>query len=252
LSFIASPPGPPPEGFAVIAMGVSGSGKSTLGALLARELDCPFLEGDDFHDTSSVAKMRAGQPLVDDDRWPWLDRLGLAVGEVLASQGRVVAACSALRRGYRERLRAAIGAPTRFVLLDASRDELLRRLEDRSGHYMPGEPARQPVGHAGAAGRRRSGVPAGRGRGRPKQLCGMTRAWLAESSSTRGSFIDEREITGPTASTASARATNASAWPARRRRRPGLGSPPRSSRARASSRRSPRAALTERCPPPRA
>ena len=118
-------------------MGVSGSGKSTLGALLARRLDCPFLEGDDFHDAQAVAKMSAGQPLDDADRWPWLDRLGLAAGEVVASGGRVVAACSALKRGYRERLRAAIGAPTRFVLLDAGQDELLRRLTQRSGHYMP-------------------------------------------------------------------------------------------------------------------
>jgi gluconokinase len=126
-----------PAGFAVIAMGVSGSGKSTLGALLARELGCPFLEGDDFHDAQAVAKMRAGQPLDDDDRRPWLDRLGAAAGEALRSGGQVVAACSALRRPYRERLRAAISAPTRFVLLDAGYDELLRRLTQRAGHYMP-------------------------------------------------------------------------------------------------------------------
>ncbi|TCS10013.1 gluconokinase [Caulobacter sp. BK020] len=131
------PPPPRLAPFAVIAMGVSGSGKSTLGALLARRLDCPFLEGDDFHDARAVAKMSAGQPLDDSDRWPWLDRLGLAAGEAVACGGRVVAACSALKRGYRERLRAAIGANTRFVLLDAGQDELLRRLTQRSGHYMP-------------------------------------------------------------------------------------------------------------------
>ncbi|PIB91835.1 gluconokinase [Caulobacter sp. FWC2] len=118
-------------------MGVSGCGKSTLGALLAGALDCPFLEGDAFHDASAVAKMRAGQPLVDDDRWPWLDRLGAAIGETLSTQGGVVAACSALKRDYRERLRAAIGAPTRFILLDAQPDELLRRITQRAGHYMP-------------------------------------------------------------------------------------------------------------------
>ncbi len=125
------------EGLAVIVMGVSGCGKSTLGALLAGALDCPFLEGDDFHDARAVAKMRAGQPLIDEDRWPWLDRLGSAIGDALAMQGRVVAACSALKRGYRERLREAIGGPVRFVLLDASADELQRRLSQRSGHYMP-------------------------------------------------------------------------------------------------------------------
>jgi len=126
-----------PEGLAVIIMGVSGCGKSTLGALLAGALDCPFLEGDDFHDARAVAKMRAGQALVDEDRWPWLDRLGAAVSDALVAQGRVVAACSALKRGYRERLREAIGGPVRFVLLDASADELQRRLSQRSGHYMP-------------------------------------------------------------------------------------------------------------------
>ncbi|MET3667646.1 gluconokinase [Caulobacter sp. 1776] len=126
-----------PAGFAVIAMGVSGCGKSTLGGLLAGRLDCPFLEGDDFHDTRAVAKMSAGQPLSDDDRWPWLDRLGMAIGEALTPGGRVVAACSALRRSYRQRLREAIPVPTRFVLLDASYDELLRRLTLRAGHYMP-------------------------------------------------------------------------------------------------------------------
>jgi gluconokinase len=127
----------PSTGLAIIAMGVSGSGKSTLGALLAGKLDCRFLEGDEFHDATAIAKMSAGQPLDDDDRWPWLDRLGRAADEALVRAGRVVAACSALRRCYRERLRDAISAPTRFVLLDASHDELLRRLAHRSGHYMP-------------------------------------------------------------------------------------------------------------------
>lgn len=118
-------------------MGVSGCGKSTLGAMLARQLGCSFLEGDAFHDARAVAKMRAGQPLDDDDRWPWLDRLGAAIAETLASEGQVVAACSALRRSYRDRLRDAIGGRTRFVLLDVSHAELLKRLTERSDHYMP-------------------------------------------------------------------------------------------------------------------
>lgn len=122
---------------AVIVMGVSGSGKSTLGAILAQALDCPFLDGDDFHDASAIAKMSAGEPLTDDDRWPWLDRLGCAMAQTLASGSPAVAACSALKRSYRDRLRAAISAPTRFVLLDAGSDELQRRLQQRVGHYMP-------------------------------------------------------------------------------------------------------------------
>lgn len=132
-----SPAATAPEPFAIIIMGVSGSGKSTLGAALAQALDCPFLDGDDFHAAAAVAKMRAGEPLTDEDRWPWLDRLGRAVGDVLASSDKAVTACSALRRSYRDRLQDAIGAPARFILLDASRDELQRRLDHRTGHYMP-------------------------------------------------------------------------------------------------------------------
>ncbi|WP_088333643.1 gluconokinase [Sphingomonas mucosissima] len=118
-------------------MGVSGSGKSTLGALLAEALACLFLEGDDFHDPAAVEKMRLGRPLEDADRWPWLDRLGGALREAAAADGCAVAACSALRRCYRDRLVAAAGVPVRFILLDNNRGELLRRLSNRQGHYMP-------------------------------------------------------------------------------------------------------------------
>ena len=128
---------PPAGPTAVIIMGVAGSGKSTLGAYLGQALDCPFLEGDDFHSAEAVAKMRGGQPLTDTDRWPWLDRLGGAIADVVKARGIAVAACSALRRCYRDRLIDAIGAPTRFVLLDSARGELQRRLASRSGHYMP-------------------------------------------------------------------------------------------------------------------
>jgi len=79
---------------ALIVMGVTASGKSTLGAALADALGCPFLEGDDFHSAQSVEKMRAGVPLTDDDRWPWLDRLGRALGTAIADHGIAVASCS--------------------------------------------------------------------------------------------------------------------------------------------------------------
>ena len=161
-------------------MGVSGSGKSTLGALLASKLNCPFLEGDDFHDARAVAKMTAGLPLDDDDRWPWLDRLGSAIGESLASGGRVVAACSALKRCYRERLRGAIAGPTRFVLLDASHDELLRRLTHRSGHYMPASLLESQL-----ATLERPGVDEAvftlDAAAPPEQLCEIVQAWLADA-----------------------------------------------------------------------
>jgi gluconokinase len=122
---------------AIIIMGVSGSGKSTLAGLLGRQLDCPFFEGDSFHSEANVAKMRGGEPLTDADRWPWLDLLGETIGRAVRQEGVAVAACSALKLSYRERLRTAIGAPTGFALLEVGREELVRRLNDRPGHYMP-------------------------------------------------------------------------------------------------------------------
>ncbi|MBX9796249.1 gluconokinase [Sphingomonas sp.] len=118
-----------------IIMGVSGCGKSTYGAALAQRGGARFIEGDDLHGAANIAKMRAGQPLSDDDRWPWLDRIATAVNAALAD-GPVVATCSALRRAYRDRLRAAITAPVRFVLLDVPLEELRRRVATRN-HFMP-------------------------------------------------------------------------------------------------------------------
>ncbi len=126
-----------PRGCAIIVMGVSGSGKSTLGQRLADQTGHRFLEGDGFHSAEAVAKMRAGHPLDDADRWPWLDRVGHAIGDAVATDGFAVAACSALKRVYRERLGAAAGVPLLFVLLDTDPAELARRLGARAGHYMP-------------------------------------------------------------------------------------------------------------------
>lgn len=122
---------------AFIIMGVSGSGKSTLGAELARALSCSFLDGDSFHTAQAIAKMRSGEALTDEDRWPWLDSLAHAVDAEIVARGATVAACSALRRSYRDRLRQTIKAPVCFVLLDGERQELLRRISNRPGHYMP-------------------------------------------------------------------------------------------------------------------
>jgi gluconokinase len=122
---------------AIIVMGVSGSGKSTLASLLGRQLACPFFEGDAFHSSANIAKMSRGEPLTDADRWPWLDKLGEAIGASVRREGTAVAACSALKRAYRDRLRAAIGVPTSFIMLEVGRDELVRRLNSRPDHYMP-------------------------------------------------------------------------------------------------------------------
>lgn len=122
---------------AIVVMGVSGCGKSTLAAHLAAYLACPALDGDDFHAAASIAKMRAGQPLADADRWPWLDRLGGAVGAAVVREGIAVAACSALKRSYRERLEVAAKVPLLFVLLDGDRDDIAAHLAERGDHYMP-------------------------------------------------------------------------------------------------------------------
>ena len=115
----------------VVVMGVSGSGKTTVGAALADALGLPFVDGDELHPAANVAKMAAGIPLDDADRAPWLD----AVGAVLAA-GPVVVACSALKRAYRDRLRAAAPA-LELVFLDGSRELLASRLVARPGHFMP-------------------------------------------------------------------------------------------------------------------
>ncbi len=116
----------------VVVMGVSGSGKSTIGARLADELAAPFVDADDLHPESNVRKMRDGIPLTDEDRWPWLE----AVGGALEASPRIAVACSALRRVYRDRLRAH--APdTVFVHLEVSAAETVDRMRAREGHFMP-------------------------------------------------------------------------------------------------------------------
>lgn len=118
-------------------MGVSGSGKSTLGLALARRLDLPFLDADDYHPASNVDKMSHGIPLTDDDRWPWLQSLGRAMASQADESGGVVATCSALKRSYRERILQQVGKPLLFVFLDGDRGLLYTRMQQRSDHYMP-------------------------------------------------------------------------------------------------------------------
>jgi gluconokinase len=124
----------PVAGHHLIVMGVAGCGKSTVGEALAATLGVPFAEGDDFHSEEARAKMTAGVPLTDADRWPWLDRLVAWLDSHTATGS--VSSCSALRRAYRDRLRAASGA-VRFYELDVDPDELRERMAQRVGHYMP-------------------------------------------------------------------------------------------------------------------
>ncbi len=117
----------------LIIMGVSGSGKSTLSLALGERLGLQVTDGDDLHLPESVAKMRAGIALQDADRWPWLDRIGAYLA-ASSSPGRVVA-CSALRRAYRDRIRAQAGA-VRFVFLEGHFELISQRMARRAGHYM--------------------------------------------------------------------------------------------------------------------
>lgn len=121
---------------ALVVMGVSGSGKSTVGSALARALSWDFRDGDAFHPASNVEKMRSGAPLADADRWPWLDAIAAHVRALEARGGHVVIACSALKRAYRDRLRAS-GARLTFVHLDGSFALIDARMKARSGHFMP-------------------------------------------------------------------------------------------------------------------
>lgn len=123
-----------PEPLRLVVMGVSGSGKSTVAAGLAGRFGLPYIDGDDLHPQSNVDKMRAGHPLDDDDRWPWLDRVAAALAD---SPAGVVLACSALKRRYRDRLRAGTGGAVRFAFLDVDAAEIERRLKKRLHHFMP-------------------------------------------------------------------------------------------------------------------
>lgn len=117
----------------LVIMGVSGCGKSSVGARLAARLGLNYRDGDDLHPPENVAKMRAGMPLTDADRWPWLDR----VGQVLLAEAPVIVGCSALKRAYRDRIRTAAGGPVTFVHLAGSQEVIAARMALRQGHYMP-------------------------------------------------------------------------------------------------------------------
>ena len=122
---------------AVIVMGVTSCGKTSVGEGLAAKLGCPYIEGDKLHPAANIAKMSAGIPLDDADRWQWLDIIGQAM-KVEAAAGRgVVASCSALKKAYRQRLAAAAEMPISFIFLHGDRELLAARIAARKGHFMP-------------------------------------------------------------------------------------------------------------------
>lgn len=117
-------------------IGVAGCGKSTVAKALARQAGGVFLEGDEFHPDENVSAMRAGIPLTDEMRWPWLERLASAAADHAADGQKVFVACSGLRRSYRDVLRAKF-SPCQMIYLGGSKELILGRMRMREGHYMP-------------------------------------------------------------------------------------------------------------------
>ena len=118
----------------VVVIGVAGSGKSTIGRMLAKALNCCFLEGDALHSAASIAKMSSGTPLTDEDRLPWLAAIHSRIADFVSRGEDLVVACSALKRQYRQSL--AIGVPITWVYLQASKDLIRTRLAHRTSHFM--------------------------------------------------------------------------------------------------------------------
>lgn len=115
-------------------MGVAGCGKSAVGAALAARIGAAYLDGDDLHPPENIEKMSRGEPLADEDRWPWLTLIGRKLAE---PDGTLILGCSALKRRYRDHIRAEAGAPVIFVHLAGTKDLITQRMTSRAGHFMP-------------------------------------------------------------------------------------------------------------------
>ena len=122
---------------AVVVMGVSGAGKSTVGKLIAAQLNCPFRDADSFHPAENIAKMSSGQPLNDEDRWPWLRAIAAWIAEHRAAGTACVVTCSALKRVYRDILTDHQRSDVRLAYLKGDFDLIAARLGARKGHFMP-------------------------------------------------------------------------------------------------------------------
>jgi gluconokinase len=120
----------------LVLMGVSGSGKTTVGKVLARGLGWTFVEADEFHSAANVAKMRAGIPLTDADRRPWLDALRVRIDRACTEGENVVLACSALKHAYQDYLERDDPACVHYIYLHGSEELLRKRLAERQGHFM--------------------------------------------------------------------------------------------------------------------
>ncbi|WP_316177162.1 MULTISPECIES: gluconokinase [unclassified Bradyrhizobium] len=121
---------------ALVIMGVSGSGKSTIGQALGQRLGWRFEDGDSFHPPANVAKMSAGHPLTDEDRWPWLQAIAAEIARCRTAGQHIIIACSALKKAYRDIL---VGGrnDVRMVYLQGSQELIGERMSHREGHFMP-------------------------------------------------------------------------------------------------------------------
>lgn len=122
----------------IIIMGVSGSGKTTIGKLLSQKTGWPFYDADCFHSSENIAKMQAGIPLTDEDRWPWLESMNTFAKEKLASSN-LIFTCSALKEIYRQRVVEGIDNNCRWVYLKGDFDTIYKRIQQREQHYMPAD-----------------------------------------------------------------------------------------------------------------
>jgi carbohydrate kinase (thermoresistant glucokinase family) len=136
MSATVGPDSAAPTPIILIVMGVSGSGKTTVAAMLAGRLHWRFQEGDALHPQANVDKMHHGVPLTDDDRWPWLDSIAALIDRWNAQGVSGVITCSALKRAYRDRLRAG-RTVVELIYLRGARELVSARITERMGHFMP-------------------------------------------------------------------------------------------------------------------
>lgn len=118
----------------IVLMGVAGSGKSAVGDALAARLGATYVDGDDLHPPQNIARMSRGEPLTDEDRWPWLTLVGRRLAE---PGGTLIVGCSALKRRYRDLIRKEAHRSVTFVHLAGSRELIAARMGARAGHFMP-------------------------------------------------------------------------------------------------------------------
>jgi len=117
-----------------VVMGVAGSGKTAVGEGAAKKVGGTYIDGDDYHPQSNIDKMASGDPLTDEDRWPWLEIIS---GELARIDGIGLVGCSALKKSYRKFIEKNAGEPVQFLYLDGSKELIAKRMAARTGHFMP-------------------------------------------------------------------------------------------------------------------